>query len=72
MTQEQFSLEGRDFIPLHNLLKVLGWCHSGAMAKEVIDAGYVEVDGQVELRKRCKILAGQQVRFNKQRVTVSA
>ncbi|ART80754.1 RNA-binding S4 domain-containing protein [Oceanisphaera avium] len=68
---ETFSLEGRPFIPLHNLLKVLGWCESGAMAKEVIDVGLVTVDGQVELRKRCKILAGQVVRFQKQQVTVN-
>lgn len=72
MNKEQFSLEGHDFIPLHNLLKVLGWCQSGAIAKEVIDAGLVEVDGQVELRKRCKIIAGQRVCFSKQVVEVSA
>lgn len=70
--QEQFSLEGNPFIPLHNLLKVLGWCESGAMAKDVIDVGLVTVDGEVELRKRCKILAGQVVRFQKQEVTVTA
>ncbi|MGO4999687.1 RNA-binding S4 domain-containing protein [Oceanisphaera sp. W20_SRM_FM3] len=70
--KETFSLEGNPFIPLHNLLKVLGWCESGAMAKDVIDVGLVTVDGQVELRKRCKILAGQVVRFQKQEVAVTA
>ncbi|MDP5293593.1 ribosome-associated protein YbcJ [Oceanimonas sp. CHS3-5] len=68
---ETFSLEGNDFIPLCNLLKVLGWCDSGAMAKAVIDEGAVTVNGQVEVRKRCKIVAGQEVHFNGQTVTVS-
>lgn len=68
--KEVFNLEGQPFIPLHNLLKVLGWCESGAMAKDVIDVGLVTVDGEVELRKRCKIVAGQVVHFQKQEVTV--
>lgn len=70
--QQQFSLEGHAFIPLHNLLKVLGWCESGAMAKMVIDDGLVTVDGVVEVRKRCKITIGQQVAFNGQQVEVVA
>ncbi|MFD1008635.1 MULTISPECIES: ribosome-associated protein YbcJ [Oceanisphaera] len=70
--QEKFSLEGHPFIPLHNLLKVQGWCESGAMAKMVIDDGLVTVNGVVELRKRCKIIIGQQVEFNGQQVEVIA
>lgn len=69
---EQFSLEGHAFIPLHNLLKVLGWCESGSMAKMVIDDGLVTVNGVVETRKRCKIIIGQQVEFNNQQVNVTA
>lgn len=72
MTQEQFSLEGHPFIPLHNLLKVLGWCDSGAMAKTVIDEGLVTVNGTVELRKRCKIIVGQTVEFEGQQAEVVA
>lgn len=56
---EEFQLEGREFIELHNLLKVTGLCASGGMAKAVIAEGLVKVDGNVELRKRCKIRAGQ-------------
>ncbi|PSJ42440.1 ribosome-associated protein [Zobellella endophytica] len=65
---EQFSLEGHPFIPLHNLLKVIGWCDSGAVAKAVIDDGQVRVNGEVEVRKRCKITAGQAVSFAGQEV----
>lgn len=68
---EHFNLEGHAHIPLHNLLKVLGWCNSGATAKQVIDDGLVRVNGQVELRKRCKIVAGQRVEFAGQSVLVA-
>ena len=61
---EEFQLEGREFIELHNLLKVTGLCESGGMAKAVIAEGLVRVDGNVELRKRCKIRAGQVVEFD--------
>ena len=60
---EEFQLEGREFIGLHNLLKVTGLCESGGMAKAVIAEGRVKVDGNVELRKRCKIRQGQVVEF---------
>ncbi|HEY7886081.1 MAG TPA: ribosome-associated protein YbcJ [Cellvibrionaceae bacterium] len=68
---ETFSLAGHEFITLNNLLKVEGWCESGAVAKQVIDAGLVSVDGQVETRKRCKIFAGQQVVFNGNTIDVT-
>ena len=61
MSDETFSLEGREHVALQHLLKLEGWCESGATAKHRIDAGDVCVDGQVERRKRCKIVAGQTV-----------
>lgn len=67
---EEFHLEGREFIELHNLLKVTGLCESGGMAKAVIAEGRVKVDGNVELRKRCKIRQGQVVEFEGQVITV--
>lgn len=65
-----FSLEGRPFITLNNLLKVEGLCESGASAKQAIADGLVTVNGEVELRKRCKIVAGQVVVFQGQALTV--
>ncbi len=59
----QFSLQGRPFITLNNLLKVEGLVESGGVAKQVISTGLVKVDGEVELRKRCKIIAGQKIEF---------
>lgn len=68
---EEFELEGREFIELNNLLKVTGLCDSGGRAKGLIAEGRVMVDGQVELRKRCKIRTGQVVEFEGQQVNVS-
>jgi ribosome-associated protein len=59
----RFSLDGRPFVTLNNLLKFEGLVASGASAKQAVAEGLVEVDGQVELRKRCKLIAGQVVSF---------
>lgn len=67
---EEFDLQGREFVELNNLLKLTGWCSSGGVAKLMIAEGSVRVDGQVELRKRCKIRPGQVVEFEGQRITV--
>jgi ribosome-associated protein len=67
---QTFSLEGHPFIALNNLLKVEGLAESGAAAKIAIGNGEVLVDGKTELRKRCKILAGQVVSYQGQAITV--
>jgi ribosome-associated protein len=56
--QETFELTG-EYITLCNLLKVCGVADTGGAAKLMIVDGDVEVDGQMELRKGCKIRAGQ-------------
>lgn len=67
---EEFDLEGREFVELNSLLKLTGMCPSGGIAKMLIAEGQVTVDGQVELRKRCKIRSGQVVEFEGQQITV--
>ncbi|MCF6229583.1 MAG: RNA-binding S4 domain-containing protein [Gammaproteobacteria bacterium] len=67
---EKFDLEGREFVALCDLMKLVGLCHSGGMAKTLIADGNVTVDGEVELRKRCKIRPGQIVEFDGQQVVV--
>jgi ribosome-associated protein len=66
----EFNLAGHDYIELHSLLKVTGLCDSGGLAKALIADGYVKVDGHVELRKRCKIRAGQVVKFKTETIRV--
>jgi ribosome-associated protein len=67
---EVFSLEDNEFIELSNLLKIKGLCATGGMAKIAIAEGMVTVDGKVELRKRCKVRAGQVVEFDGHKITV--
>jgi len=57
-----FELD-RDFVKLDDLLKLTGVCDSGGAGKHLVASGAVTVDGQVELRKTCKIRAGQVVRL---------
>ena len=56
----QFDLD-REFVELNQLLKLAGLCGSGGEGKQLVAAGEVRVDGRVELRKTCKIRAGQRV-----------
>jgi len=67
---EEFSLGGHEFIELHSLLKVMGLCESGGRAKSVISEGCVTVDGNVELRKRCKIREGHVVEYEGHKIVV--
>jgi len=67
----EFDLSGHEFIELHSLLKVTGLCESGGVAKLLIGDGLVRVDGDVELRKRCKIRGGQIIEFKREQIAVS-
>lgn len=66
----EFSLEGREFIELNNLLKITGLCSSGGEAKALIASSQVKVDGRIELRKRCKLRSSQRVDFNDAQVII--
>jgi ribosome-associated protein len=65
-----FNLENHPHVELCDLLKFQGWCESGGAAKEAVAEGLVKVNGQVETRKRCKIIEGQQVSYNGMNVMV--
>lgn len=56
----QFTLE-EEYIELNKLLKFMGVAESGAHAKQIIDEGFVQLNGQVELRRRAKVRQGDVV-----------
>ena len=60
MQNIEFELQG-DYVELNMLLKLTGLCDSGGAGKAIVASGAVAVDGSMELRKTCKIRAGQQV-----------
>ncbi|ATM85038.1 ribosome-associated protein YbcJ [Yersinia massiliensis] len=69
---EIFHLEKHPHVELCDLLKLQGWSDSGASAKAVIAEGHVKVNGNVETRKRCKIIADQIVEYQGMKVQVKA
>ena len=66
-----FAVRG-DHIQLDQLLKATGLVESGGAAHAAIAEGLVQVDGQVESRKRAKLRPGQQVAFAGQTVALVA
>ena len=66
-----FELEG-DYVELNLLLKLTGLCDSGGAGKQIVASGAVSVDGVMELRKTCKIRAGQLVAIDDVRIHVLA
>lgn len=71
MRRIDFELRG-EFIPLDALLKATGLAESGGRAKALVAAGKVQVNGQQELRKTCKLRAGQVVQLGEVRIRLAA
>ena len=65
----EFRLDG-DYVELNQLLKLTGVCDSGGAGKAIVASGEVSVDGKQELRKTCKIRAGQTVSLGDIRIRV--
>ena len=66
-----FALRG-EYIALDALVKATGMSDSGGAAKALVASGRVQVDGRDELRKTCKIRAGQVVAVAGSRIRVAA
>jgi ribosome-associated protein len=66
----EFELNGKEFIELNKLLKILGLVESGGQANLFITEGQVTVDGEVETAKRKKMRAGAVIHFMKNEITV--
>ena len=67
---KKFQLKDSEYIPLCDLMKLMDLAPSGAVAKHLIANGKVKVDGETELRKRCKIKAGQVISYGSEQVEV--
>jgi ribosome-associated protein len=73
MEHIDFELDGNHaFVELNQLLKLVGLCDSGGAGKMIVASGAVYVDGQQELRKTCKIHAGQIVQLDDVEIRVLA
>ena len=58
------------FIPLIALLKATGVVESGSEAQEVVTAGMVLRNGEVETRKRAKITPGEDIIFENYEILI--
>jgi ribosome-associated protein len=65
----EFPLRG-DHITLDALLKATGLASSGGAAKQLIAAGELQVNGQVETRRGRKLRAGDRVQWGPHGVTL--
>jgi ribosome-associated protein len=50
-------------VELYKILKFEGMVHSGGAAKQVIEEGLVSANGAIELRKRKKIVDGDEISY---------
>ncbi len=57
MNTLEFKLKD-EYIELFKLIKVLDLVDTGAQAKMIVADGYVQRNGETELRKAAKIIAG--------------
>lgn len=71
MNRVDFALRG-EYIALDALLKATALAPSGGAAKALVASGKVLLDGQAELRKTCKVRAGQTVTVDGTHVRVCA
>ena len=59
-----------EFIKLGQALKAAGFVDSGVEAKEVIQDGLVEVNGEVDTRRGRKLVAGDVVTFDGEEIRI--
>ena len=57
-------------VELYKILKFEGMASSGGEAKLVIEQGQVLVNGEVETRKRKKIVSGDVIEFLSDKITI--
>lgn len=67
--KKQFKITG-EYIELIKLLKAVGLAQTGGQAKLIVENGEVQVDGEVELRKRRKLYRGMTVLYDTNHIEV--
>jgi ribosome-associated protein len=58
-------------VELYKILKFEGLAHSGGFAKQVIADGLVRVNGEIETKKRKKIIPGDRILFDGYSINVT-
>jgi len=69
MKNETFTIEG-DYIELMALLKAIGVAETGGHAKFIVDEGEVIRNGEVEFRRRAKLVKGDQLKIAGRKISL--
>ena len=68
--EQDFKING-DYIELIQLLKALGIAATGGHAKMIVEDGEVIRNGEVELRKRAKLVPGDVIELEEIKITLT-
>ena len=69
MKKETFTIEG-DYIELMAFLKAIGLAETGGHAKLIVDEGEVLRNGEVEFRRRAKLIKGDQIEIADRKINL--
>ena len=61
-----------EFIKLDALLKFAGWVETGGEAKQLVQDGFVKVNGEVCTMRGKKLCAGDKVQLDDRELTIRA
>lgn len=67
---QEFQIKG-PYIELIGLLKALGIAETGGHAKAIVEKGEVFRNGEVELRKRAKLVSGDLIEIDGLQIKLS-
>jgi ribosome-associated protein len=65
--EQIFKIEG-EYIELIQLLKAIGLANTGGHAKMIVDQEMVIRNGEIETRKRAKIIAGDVIEITDNKI----
>jgi ribosome-associated protein len=65
--EQIFKIEG-EFIELIQLLKAIGIANTGGHAKMIVDQEMVIRNGEIETRKRAKLIAGDVIEITDNKI----
>ncbi len=69
MEEIEFKIEG-EYIELIQLLKAVGLAQTGGHAKMIVDEEMVIRNGEIETRKRAKLIQGDVIEVDEYRITL--
>lgn len=68
--EAQFTLEGKEYIELKNLMKLASLVNSGGEVKMYCQNGEISVNGEIETRRGKKLRVGDKVLFGIRQIEI--